>query len=208
MSVHGPDSTERALLQASRQGDLESFNRLVEHYQVQVYNLALRMLRHPAMAEDVTQETFLSAFRGLGSYKGGNFRAWLFRIAVNACKDALRREARRPATSLDRSWEEGEASVDVTDPGMGPEEYALRHEQQRVLADLLRELPPDQRAVVVLSDVQGLSYEEVAHVTGEALGTVKSRLSRGRARLRDLLRSQGELFPLAQRLNSERPEKG
>ena len=194
-------TSDEALVQASRQGDLASFNLLVERYQGQVYNVALRMLRDSPAAEDVTQDTFLSAYRNISSYRGGMFRAWLFRIATNAARDALRRRARRPATSLD-TYMEGETTPrDVPDPDSGPEEVALQHERQRVLGDLLMELPQDQRTVLVLSDVQGLSYEEIAQATGEALGTVKSRLSRARTRLRDLLRNHGELFPTVQRHN-------
>ena len=194
-------TSEEALVQASRQGDLESFNLLVERYQRQVYNVALRMLRDSSTAEEVTQDTFLSAYRNIHSYRGSIFRAWLFRITTNAARDALRRRARRPATSLD-TYLEGETTPrDIPDPSSGPEDVALQHERQRVLGDLLMELPPDQRAVLVLSDVQGLSYEEIARSTGEALGTVKSRLSRARMRLRELLRNHGELFPTVQRLN-------
>lgn len=193
--------SDEALVQASRQGDLTSFNLLVDRYQGQVYNVALRMLRDSAAAEDVTQDTFLSAYRNIGSYRGGIFRAWLFRIATNAARDVLRRRARRPATSLD-TYMEGETTPrDIPDPATGPEETALQHERQRVLGGLLMELPPDQRTVLVLSDVQGLSYEEIAQATGEALGTVKSRLNRARTRLRDLLRDQRELFPTVQRHN-------
>lgn len=197
-----------ALVQASRQGDLESFNQLVERYQAQVYNLALSMLHDLPAAEDVTQEAFLSAYRAIRSYRGESFRAWLFRIAVNACKDVVRRRARRPATSLEQALDAGEHLLEAADPGEGPEDYALRRERHRVLARLLSELPSDQRAVVLLSDVHGLSYEEIAQITGEPLGTVKSRLSRGRARLRDLLKTQGELFPLVQRLSNEGLHRG
>ena len=94
-------TSDEALVQASRQGDLASFNLLVERYQGQVYNVALRMLRDSPSAEDVTQDTFISAYRNIGSYRGGMFRAWLFRITTNAARDALRRRARRPATSVD-----------------------------------------------------------------------------------------------------------
>ena len=201
MRMDALSTSDEALVQASRQGDLASFNLLVERYQGQVYNVALRMLRDFPAAEDVTQDTFLSAYRNIGSYRGGMFRAWLFRIAMNAARDALRRRARRPAASLD-TYMEGETTPrDVPDPDSGPEEVALQHERQRVLGDLLMELPQDQRTVLVLSDVQGLSYEEIAQATGEALGTVKSRLSRARTRLRDLLRNHGELFPTVQRHN-------
>ena len=201
MANEQQDAEDSVLVNASRLGDLESFNRLVDQYQGLVYNLALRMLHEPSSAEDVTQEAFLAAYEHIQSFRGGSFRAWLLRIAINACNDMFRRTARHPQVSLEQAVEI--ASPAAPDPAGDPQEFAVRHEQQRVLARLLLELPPDQRAAVVLSDVQGLSYEEIAAATNEALGTVKSRLSRGRARMRDLLRGQGELFPLPQRHNNE-----
>ena len=203
MTSEGQNAEDSVLVQASRLGDLESFNRLVDQYQGLVYNLALRMLHEPSSAEDVAQETFLSAYEHIQSFRGGSFRAWLLRIAINACNDMFRRTARRPQVSLEQAMDYGSPTASVPDPTGDPEEFAVRRERQQVLARLLMALPPDQRAVVVLSDVHGLSYEEIAAATNEALGTVKSRLSRGRVRLRDLLRDQGELFPLPQRHNNE-----
>ncbi|MBI2888037.1 MAG: sigma-70 family RNA polymerase sigma factor [Chloroflexi bacterium] len=194
---------DEILVQASRQGDLDGFNLLVDRYQGQVYNLALRVLHDHAAAEDATQETFVAAFRGLASYRGGSFRAWLMRIAVNRCHDELRRQRRRPAQSLDRPLGPEDQPPEVADPVAGPEDLALQRERGRALAGLLLDLPPDQRVAVVLSDVQGFSYEEIAAATGAGLGTVKSRLSRGRARLRDLLAGQGELFALPERPKAE-----
>ncbi len=179
--------------------DEERFRLLVEAHQRDVYNLALRMLRDPHAAEDATQDAFLSAYRHFGALRGDNPKPWLLRIATNACYDHLRRVARRPALSLDPSEEEGARGIDVPDPDRGPEEEALVRERERVLSALLMEVPAEFRAVVVLCDVQGLSYEEVAAATGAGLGTVKSRLSRGRARLRELLAAHGELFPLVER---------
>lgn len=188
------------LVQASQRGELISFNVLVERYQRQVYNVALRLLGNPTEAEDVTQETFLLAYQHIQSFRGGIFRSWLLRIATNACHDVSRRSMRRPATSLDAYLEGEEAPRDIPGHDVGPEEMALRREQRQTLAQLLLKLPEEQRTVLVLSDVQGLNYEEITQATGEALGTVKSRLSRARARMRDLLLEHGELFPQVQRL--------
>lgn len=188
------------LVQASQRGELTSFNVLIERYQRQVYNVALRLLGNPTEAEDVTQETFLSAYQHIQSFRGGIFRAWLLRIATNACHDVSRRSMRRPASSLDAYLEGETVPRDIPGHEVDPEEIALQREQQQTLAVLFLKLPEEQRAVLVLSDIQGLSYEEIAQATGEALGTVKSRLSRGRARMRDLLLEYGELFPQVQRL--------
>lgn len=185
----------------------ERFRALVEEYQTQVYNLALRMMREPAAAEDVCQEAFISAYRAFSSFRGENPKAWLMRIATNTCYDFLRRSARRPAVSLEvddpdalRQGSGNVRTIEVADRGRGPEEEALARERERVISALLMELGEEYRAVLVMSDVQGMSYEEIAAATGVGLGTVKSRLSRARARMRDLLTGQRELFPLVERL--------
>lgn len=177
----------------ARRGDLAAFNRLVLAYQDQAYSLAYRVLGNTDDAADATQEAFLSCFRAMGRFRGGSFRAWLLRITLNACYDLLRRRKRNPGSSLEQLVEAEETRTDVPDPGPGPEKVALGSESWRRVQAGLSLLPEEQRVAVVLSDIHGLSYEEVAEVTGWAVGTVKSRLSRGRARLRDYLLSHGEL---------------
>jgi RNA polymerase sigma factor (sigma-70 family) len=152
------------------------------------------MLASPHAAEDITQDVFLTAYRRIDSYRGGIFRAWLLRIAANACTDELRRLSRRPQTSLDLAADSG-TPIDLPDESESPEDSALRGELSRYIQAGLMALPPDQRAVVVLSDVQGLSYDEMAQALNASLGTVKSRLSRGRGRLREILLRQRELLP-------------
>ena len=188
--------SESQLLERSRQGDLEAFNCLVLAHQDRVYNLCLRMLGSPQAAEDAAQETFLSAYRSVGRMRGTNLRSWLLRIAANACIDELRRRRRQPQLSLEVPAPDAEEQrpLEVADPADGPERLALRGELCEALqAELLR-LPADQRLAVVLCDVEGLSYEEIAASTGSSIGTVKSRISRGRSRLREALRAQPELF--------------
>jgi len=188
---------EAELVAASQRGDIGAFNRLVLMYQEQVYNLAVRLLGERDAAADATQETFLSAFQAIRSFRGGSVRIWLLRIAANACYDELRRQRRHPVTSLDelmdRPEEEGPGR-EIPTAVESPEDFALRRDLQNELLRALMTLPAEQRMVVVLSDIQGLSYEEIAHVTGTNLGTVKSRLSRARAHLRDYLRAR-ELLP-------------
>jgi RNA polymerase sigma-70 factor (ECF subfamily) len=186
-------------LQRCRAGDLAAFNVLIEAHQDAVFGLCLRMLGSTHSAEDVTQETFLSAYRNVGRCRGDAFRPWLLQIAVNACTDELRRRRRRPQLSLDdpsaNAW-----PLDLPDPSESPEEAAVRSELGRHIQSGLMALPLDQRAAVVLRDVQGLSYDEIAQALRLSPGTVKSRLSRGRARLRDLLLQQRELLPRQFRL--------
>lgn len=193
---------EQALVALSKEGDLKAFNQLVELHQGQVYNLAYRMLGSPAPAEDVAQETFISAFQHLASYRGGSFKSWLLRIATNGCYDHLRSVKRQRSSSLDSMMEE-DPSWEPASKRESPEECTLRGELSRSIRAALDILPPDQRAVLILSDIHGLAYEEVAQATGASLGTVKSRLSRARAHLRGYFAEHGELLP-----SRYRQEKG
>lgn len=184
---------DESLVRDAQAGSLASFNALVERYQTPLYNLVLRHVADRQLAEDVTQEAFLSAWRAIGSFHGGSFRAWLFRIAVNEARDLHRRSARRPSTSLDTMLEEGAAGALGADHAPGPEEKALSAATVRAVEKCIRRLPEDQRLAILLSDVQGLSYEEVAATLELPLGTIKSRLFRARVSLRKLLLESGEL---------------
>jgi RNA polymerase sigma-70 factor (ECF subfamily) len=193
---------ELRLVEAGQRGDIESFNQLVRLYESRVYNLCYRMLGDSDSAADATQDTFIAAYRNLRSFRGGTFRAWVLRIAANNCYDVLRVRKRRPATSLDALREPSDdgAGFDPADEDESPDDRVLRLELAAAIERGLSELPEEQRLVIVLSDVQGLSYDEIALITNTNLGTVKSRLSRGRARLRDILKA-GELLPDRFRLN-------
>lgn len=191
---------DNKLVAAAQKGDLTAFNQLVALYEGRVYNLTLRMLGESAAAEDATQDSFLQAYRALSQYRGGSFRSWLLRIATNICYDRLRSRKRHPTDSLNRLQEEaeemgGSSLALLEDPQGDLEETALRRELARDLALALQSLPEEQRVVVVLSDVQGLSYEEIASITGVSLGTVKSRISRGRLKIREFIQKNKELLP-------------
>jgi RNA polymerase sigma-70 factor (ECF subfamily) len=192
---------EQALIAAARRGDTQAFNKLIVTYQSIVYNVAYRILHDQDTAADATQEAFLSAFHALGNFRGGSFKAWLLRIVTNACYDHLRAMQRRPTSSLDDLQVDPDHSVMLVDQAESPEEYALRQDLGRAIQSGLDELPPDQRTTLILSDIQGFSYEEIAQATSVSLGTVKSRLSRGRARLRDYLQHKEELLPSRYRLS-------
>ena len=191
---------EQDLISRSKSGDVEAFNLLVEQYQRMVYNLALRMLGNAEAAEDASQDTFISAYKAIGKFRGGSFKSWVLRIAANSCHDKLRVARRYRVVSLDTLLLEPD-ELHQANNNESPEDYALRRELGRFLNEGLTHLPEDQRLVVILSDVQGLSYEEVAQATGSSLGTVKSRLNRGRTRLRDFLLQREELLPSKFRLN-------
>jgi len=193
---------EKALIANAQQGEIPAFNQLVLTYQSMVYNLAYRILGDADAAADASQDTFISAFRAIKKFRGGSFKAWLLRIATNTCYDQLRYKQRRPTSPLEALLVETDSPSYFTDSTEGPEEYTLRQELGQVIQAGLNTLPSDQRVALVLSDVQGFSYQEIAEITRVSLGTVKSRLSRGRAKLRDYLLEQGELLPARYRLKS------
>jgi len=197
------ETEEAVLVERSQGGDLDAFNALVLAYQGQVYNLCLRMLGFPQAAEDAAQEAFIAAYRAVPRFRGGRFRAWLLRIAANACYDELRRRRSRPQVPLEAPADDERPRAELPASDEPLEQRAERLELARCLQEGLASLPPDQRLAVILRDVQGLAYEEVAEATGASLGTVKSRISRGRAALRDFLLARGELLPSRFRPSSE-----
>ena len=180
---------EETLIQQAQKGDVVAFNRLVVQYQELVFNVAYRIMGDPAMAEDVAQETFITAYQSLRTFRGGSFKSWLMRIATNRCYDELRRRKRRPQSSLDEIMDENESAAFLRSPQDGPETHRQRVELALVIEHCLKSLPDDQRIVTVLGDVEGYDYQEIATITRVSLGTVKSRLSRARARPRSAERS-------------------
>lgn len=181
---------DEALVRAAQHGDLDAYNRLVRTYERQAYAVALRLMRQPELAEDVTQDAFIQAYRALDTFRGGSFRAWLMRIVTNRCYDVLRSATRRAADSLDDQMFEAAphwSSIAAPDDPVG---RAIEAELGRLLEGALADLPDDQRLAVVLCDMQGYTYEEAAESMGVAIGTVKSRLSRARSALRAVIREQ------------------
>ncbi|HEX6383933.1 MAG TPA: sigma-70 family RNA polymerase sigma factor [Anaerolineae bacterium] len=193
---------EVALIEQAKKGDVAAFNRLVLHYQELVYNVTYRIMGEPQAAEDITQEAFISAYKALNRFRGGNFKAWLLRIATNSCYDELRRRKRRPQSSLDRLTEDNESFAFLRSPQEGPEGHQQRLELVQAIEHCLEELPDEQRVTAVLCDVEGYDYNEIADITSVSLGTVKSRLSRARAKLRDCLQGFAELLPAQYRFES------
>jgi RNA polymerase sigma factor (sigma-70 family) len=168
------------LIHASQNGDSDSFNELVRRHQKMAYNVAFRMLGDTQAAEDATQEAFFSAWRNIRRFRGGSFKAWVLQITANASRDQLRRLKRRPVVPLESlPYDPPSASSE------SPEDFAIRQDMGGHVQRGLITLSHEQRMAVILCDIQGLSYEEVAEAMGCSLGTVKSRLNRGRSHLRD-----------------------
>jgi RNA polymerase sigma-70 factor, ECF subfamily len=203
MASEGTDPADERLVSLSKDGALDAFNSLVERHQGAVYTLCLRLLGSPQAAEDATQEAFLSAYRALASFAGGNIRAWLLRIAANESKDELRRRKRKdPAGSLDEMFDREDAPIEIPDTAESTEVAAERLELGVAVQDALLQLPFDQRHAVILSDLYGYHYDEIAEMTASSVGTVKSRIHRGRERLRTIVERQPELFGRVRRLET------
>ena len=180
------------LLDRARSGDLDAFNDLVVCYQDLLFALIVRMVPDRDVASDCVQEAFFSAFRNLSGFRGGSVKSWLNRIAINAAMDLQRARKRRPVQPYpeleDENWQPP-AGEDAD-----PVRTALTSERHKALNEALTTITDDQRAAIVLFDVEGYDYAEIAEMTGVSLGTVKSRIHRGRLALRDRLADRMELF--------------
>jgi len=187
------DQGEAALIERAQQGDLEAFDQLVLRHRQEVFAVALRMLGDRDEAQDIAQDAFVRAYRGIGAFRReAKLSTWLVSITMNLCRNRRRWWARRRrliVASLDEplEYEEGALGHQVEDPGPRPPEVAQSRERQRQLAAALAQLDEPSRAVVVLRDVEGYAYEEIAQALHTPVGTVKSRLNRARLQLRALL---------------------
>jgi RNA polymerase sigma-70 factor (ECF subfamily) len=192
-----------ALVARAQKGDRESFDALVELYTPQVYNLALRVTGSREEAEDCVQDAFLRAYCALRSFRGeAAFSTWLYRVALNVATDAARKRARNPVTTTELAREgsdepapelERVAESAVSD-AHGPDAAFASKQRRNIVLKAINHLPEHQRAVVILYDLQGMSYEEIAQILKTRVGTVKSRLNRARLALKDLLSEDLELL--------------
>ena len=183
---------ESRLIQRAAAGEAAAFNTLMGMHERRMYAVALRMCGNPEDAQDCLQEAMLRIFRSISGFKAqSSFSTWVYRITMNTCLDELRRRKNRPNTSLDGLYEEGWSPMD---PGASPERRAVQRDMRRQLQIYIQELPEDMRAAIVLRDIQGYSYEEIAGMLDANVGTIKSRISRGREKLREKISARPELF--------------
>ena len=199
---------ETYLINSSKKGDMDAFNRLVLAYQQQAFNLALRMLGDMDSAQDATQVSFINAYQKIKTFRGGSFKAWVLRIVANNCLDELRRQKRKPTVELNpTSAESGEELEDpewmVDEDVQSPEDHYDQKELEIAIQNCINALPNEFRAVVVLVDIQGLDYQEAAKIIHSPLGTIRSRLARARQRLQGCLQDVWELLPEKYRLKGE-----
>lgn len=193
---------EARLIKLAQEGDLTAYNRLVIMHQEAVYNVAYRIMGDAAAAADITQDAFLSAYHAIHRFTEGSFKAWLMRIATNACYDEFRRRKRRPQTSLEEITDINESAGFLQSDDPSPEQLRQQKELAQAIQNCLKGLPEDQRIAVVLCDVEGYDYSEIADIITGSLGTVKSRISRARGKLRDCLQTFRELLPTQYRLEN------
>lgn len=198
---------EETLIRQAQGGDIVAFNRLVVQYQELVFNVAYRIMNDPAVAEDVAQETFITAYQSLKTFRGGSFKSWLMRVATNRCYDELRRRKRHPQTPLepvsDEDGEEIESPYWLADSAPSPEEALDQRELERAVQHCLEGLPADFRAAIVMVDLEGLDYQDASVAVGTPIGTIKSRVARARLKLRECLQGFGELLPALFRQKKE-----
>jgi RNA polymerase sigma-70 factor (ECF subfamily) len=189
---------EKDLITAAQRGDLDAFNTLIVRYQNLLFGIALRMLNDEDLAADAVQEALISAFSKFRTFRGGSLRSWLARVTVNACYDELRRKRRQREVPLEQFNMEGEEVEDLSwmiDPTARPEERYESFELESAIQDSLQMLTPAYREVVVLVDIEGLSYDEASMVARVPVGTVKSRLARARLQMRSSLKGYKDLLP-------------
>ena len=183
---------DRVLVERAVAGDLEAFNEIVLNYQNYLFALVVRVVRDREAAADAVQEAFFSCYRNIERFRGDSFKSWLTRIALNAATDVLRYRKRRPVDPYPE-WEDDAWQPPASEEA-SPERSAMRRHTARALAGALDQITHDQRTAIVLYDVEGYDYQEIADMTGVSLGTVKSRIHRGRIALRELLGSDVELL--------------
>ena len=186
---------EAAVIQAVLDGDVNAYEALVKEYEKNVYNLALRMTGNSEDAADMAQEAFIKAYNSLTAFRGDSkFSVWLYRIVSNVCLDFLRSRSRKQTVSLSTENDDGEeVELDIADETHSPEQLLDRSLTRDAVRRGLAALPPDHREILLLREIQGLSYEEIADVLGLEAGTVKSRIFRSRKKLCSFLIKDGNI---------------
>ena len=189
---------EDAMVEAAKNGDVEAFENLMEKYQKRVFNMAFRILSNYDDASETAQEVFIKIYRSLSGFRGdSSFSTWVYTITRNLCMDRLRKESRggRVVYIDEIKDNEGEGiKMELPDNRESVEETAEKNELKRIVWEAVGKLSAEHREVIVMRDMQGFTYEEIARMTGNREGTVKSRLNRARLALREILKDKKELL--------------
>lgn len=191
------DNSEQLLLERSKAGDVAAFETLIEAYQKKIFNLAYRIVGNYDDAGDLAQEALIRIFRSIAGFKEqSSFSTWVYRITTNVCLDDIRKKKNRKVISLDEEIhvEDGEMKRQIMSDDPLPDEVAEKEEMRHLVNDAINTLPEEQRLVISLRDIQGLTYDEIAEVLDCPSGTVKSRINRARQALKNVLLKKRELF--------------
>lgn len=204
-SKSGPvvDLSEKQLIDRAKKGDADAFNDLMGRYSRNIFNIGLQMLRDRDDASDMAQETMLKVYRALPRFRGDStFSTWVYRIMVNTCRDFLRSASRRREVPFSDFGEEDDDGpvFDVADDSVQPERLYIEGEDEQYLLSLIQGLKPAYRLAVTMRELGGLSYQEIADAGNISIGTVKSRLNRARAAMREQVLRDAEQFPSLARL--------
>lgn len=197
------DFSERQLIDRAKKGDADAFNELMGRYGQTIFNIGLQMLRDRDDASDMTQETMIKVYRALPRFRGdSSFSTWVYRIMVNTCRDFLRSASRRREVPFSDFGEEDDDGpvFDVADDSVQPERLYIEGEDEQYLLSLIQGLKPAYRLAVTMRELRGLSYQEIADAGNVSIGTVKSRLNRARAAMREQVLRDAEQFPSLARL--------
>jgi RNA polymerase sigma-70 factor, ECF subfamily len=187
--------TDEELVDRSRGGDVDSFNQLILRWERPIYALAYRVIGREEDARDVCQETFLRAYRALPGFKGeAKFSSWVYRIALNLCRDWIRRQRRNPVSQMPDDIDVLDAIAE-TGPSESVEDLVARRELTTVVEEAMSHLPAEQRTAIILKEYHGMTFQEIADLQGCPLSTVKTRLYQGLSVLRRQLERQGQLVP-------------
>ncbi len=190
--------TEKELVRQSKAGNLDCFEELIDAHQQKVYNIALRMLGNEQDAFDASQEVFVKVYKNLNGFQqNASFATWVYRIATNTCLDLLRKnKERKKEISIDSqiAFDDGEVAFQLEDTSADVEEALLKKERMQVLYQAIEQLREEHKKMIVLRELQGMSYQQIAQITGMNLGTVKSKINRARLALKNALENHRELF--------------
>ncbi len=191
------DTMEKHLVKMSKKGDVSAFEQLISSYEKRAYNIAYRMLNNEEDAKDATQEAFIKIYKSIKGFREeSSFSTWLYRIVTNTCLDELRKQKRNETVPLEVSIEHDKGTIRFEQgvDKVSPEDIYDRLMERQIVLDTINSLKEDYKAVIILRDLQGFSYEEIASILGCSLGTIKSRINRARNALKDRLRHQLELY--------------
>ncbi len=189
--------SELELLKKSKEGDIEAFEQLISAYQKKVFNIALRMIGNHDDASDLAQEVFLKVYKSIKQFKEeSSFSTWIYRITSNVCLDEVRKLKNKKIISLDEEIKQGENEIkrQIKDIRPSPEDFTEQNELRKAINDAIMTLPEDQGVAIILRDIQGFSYEEIANITKCPIGTIKSRINRARKDLKEIILKKKELF--------------